>query len=177
MLLQPKELENIIVGVLNNNIFTWYITPEDLWFLDRKKQVEAFGEKFQELGIPHMSLKIEDINDERKGLEILDEKSFKEFLPRIKKFAVLTEELRESLKLNLNFKPKEEVFYQFSPSLFINIDKKSLYSMYTEPASYEDFVPKHWNGFHEDFLSKIDRNYKYWNDKNNVDMLDLESNE
>lgn len=177
MLMQPKELENIIVGILNNNVFKWYVTPKDLWFLDRKKEVDAFSKKFQELGIPHMALKIEDIDDERKGLEILDEKSFTEFLPRIKKFAVLTEELRESLKLNLNSKPKEEVFYQFLPSLFINIDKKSLYSMYTEPASFEDFVPKQWNGFYEDFLSKIDRNYKYWYDKNKVDLLDLESKE
>jgi len=175
MLLEPKELENIIVGVLFNNSFRWYVSPKDLWFLDMKKQEDAYVKKFRELGLKNIGNQLEQ-DDERKGIKVLDEHSFIEFAPKINKFISTTEELRELLKLNLLSETKEDTFYSFLPSLYVNFDKKELYSLYSEPASYEDFVPGNWIGLYEDFLHKIDRKEKYWYDENGTDLLNFEKN-
>ncbi|KAB8126072.1 hypothetical protein F9U64_20785 [Gracilibacillus oryzae] len=174
MLLEPKALENIIVGLVVNNRFKWYVSPKDIWFLDMKKQEEAYIKKFKEIGLKNIFNSI--INDERKDIEILDEYSFKEFVSRINKYSVSADELRELLILNLHTESKEDTFYNFLPSLYINLDMRKLYSMYPEPASYEDFVPENWMGIYQDFLSKIDREEKYWYDENGTDLLNFESN-
>ncbi|MGE7981007.1 hypothetical protein [Solibacillus sp. NPDC093137] len=173
MLLEPKALENIIVGVLIDNHFKWYVSQKDLWFLDRKKLEEAYRKKLKEVGLGNMGPFIEE-DDERKDIDILDQDSYAAFAPRIVKYAVSTKELRESLKLNLLTETKENTFYSFMPSLFVNFDKRELYSLYSEPASYEDFVPENWTGVYEDFLSYIDRAEKYWYDENEFDLLNLE---
>ena len=173
MLLVPKALENIIVGVLINNQFKWYVSTKDIWFLDRKKLEEAYKKKFKEMGLGNMGPFIVE-DDERKGIEILDEDSYAEFAPRIAKYAVSTKELRESLKLNLLTETKEDTFYSFMPSLFVNFDKRELYSLYSEPASYEDFVPENWTGRYDDFLSYIHRAEKYWYDENESVLLIFE---
>ncbi len=113
MLLEPKVLENIIVGVMVDRCFKWYISPKDLWFLDRTKQVDAYIKKFKELGLKNIGNIIGD--DERKGIEVLDERSFMEFAPRINKYSVSTDELRELLKLNLLTKSIEDTYYSFLP--------------------------------------------------------------
>lgn len=175
MLLEPKALENIIVGLLVDNIFKWYISPKDLWFLDKKKQADAYIKKFKEIGLENIGYNIEE-DDERKGIEVLDEHSFNDFILRIEKFSVSTNELRELLKLNLLTKSKEDTFYSFLPSLYVDLDKRELYSLYPEPASYEDFMPENWRGRYEDFLSKIDRKEKYWYDEYGIDLLNFENN-
>ncbi|WPK12114.1 hypothetical protein R6U77_00050 [Lysinibacillus louembei] len=174
MLLEPKMLENIIVGLLVDNSFNWYVSPKDLWFLDRKKQEEAYMLKFKEIGLGNIGGNIHT-DDERTGIEILDEHSIIEFTPKINKYSVSREELREALKLNLLTKSKEDTIYTFLPSLYINFDKRELYSLYSEPASYEDFVPENWMGVYENFLSMIDRKEKYWYDENGVDLLNIEN--
>lgn len=174
MLLEPKMLENIIVGLLVDNRFNWYVSPKDLWFLDRKKLEEAYMLKFKEMGLGNMgSIQIED---ERSDIEMLDEYSIIDFTSKINKYAVASEELRALLKLNLLTQSKEDVIYTFSPSLYINFDKKELYSLYSEPASYENFVPENWTGVYEDFSSKIASEDKYWHDENGMNLLDLRHN-
>lgn len=172
MLLEPKVLENIIVGVMVDRCFKWYISPKDLWFLDRTKQVDAYIKKFKELGLKNIGNIIGD--DERKGIEFLDERSFMEFAPRINKYSVSTDELRELLKLNLLTKSIEDTYYSFLPSLYVNFDRRELYSLYSEPASYEDFVPNNWKGVYEDFLFVINKKEKYWLDENGLNMLNFE---
>ena len=100
-----------------------------------------------------------------------------EFLPRIDKYSVSTEELRELLKLNLLIESKEDTFYNFLPSLFVNLNKRELYSLYSEPSSYEDYVPENWRGVYEDFLSQIAREQKYWYDENENDLLNFDKSD
>lgn len=173
MLLEPKMLENIIVGLFVDKNFNWYVSPKDLWFLDRRKQEEAYMLKFKEMGLGNIGSM--QIDDERTGIEILDEHSIIEFTPKINKYSVSCEELRESFKLNLLTKSKEDAIYTFLPSLYIDFDKRELYSLYSEPASYEDFVPENWTGVYGDFLSKIARKEKYWYDENGVNLLNLKN--
>ena len=37
MVLEPLYAENIIVGVIYNKKFKWYVTDKELWFLDYNK--------------------------------------------------------------------------------------------------------------------------------------------
>ena len=60
----------------------------------------------------------------------------------------------------LFFDNKEEDDYK--PSLYVDFDKKKLYSMYEEPASYEDYVPIDWYAKYENFLNLIPIEKCYW---------------
>ena len=173
MLLKPKALENIIVGLLVDDKFTWYVTHKDIWFLDQKKQTDAYRKKFTELGLKWIESNIEAA-DERKDIEVLNEHTFTLFINRINKYSVSTVELRELLKEELEVTSVEDAFYSFLPSLYINIAERELYSMYSEPSSYEDYVPKYWKGEYEDFIALIDRKDKYWFDENGTDLLHFE---
>lgn len=48
------------------------------------------------------------------------------------------------------------------PRLYIDFDKKELLSMYSEPASYEDYVPFGWKSDSRDFIELIPKEYCYW---------------
>lgn len=65
MVLEPLYAENIIVAVIYNNKFKWYVTDKELWFLDYNK----LDSVYKNLGIS-----IEDNNEpeERVGLKVLD---------------------------------------------------------------------------------------------------------
>ena len=50
----------------------------------------------------------------------------------------------------------------YSPSLYIDLDHKTLNSLFPEPASYEDYVPDTWEGKYEDFTQYISSENRYW---------------
>ena len=52
--------------------------------------------------------------------------------------------------------------YDFRPSLYVDFDSRKLFSLYSEPASYEDFVPNKWVGEFFDFLNLVPESEKYW---------------
>lgn len=41
------------------------------------------------------------------------------------------------------------------PSLYVDFNKKLFYSMYVEPASYEDYTPVGWDAKYNSFLDII----------------------
>ncbi|PGX89552.1 hypothetical protein COE15_27850, partial [Bacillus cereus] len=81
------------------------------------------------------------------------------------------EELNYLLLENIKNKIEGEDLLDFSPVLLINFDDKKLYSMFPEPASYEEYVPKDWNGKYEDFTELIPKLEKYWIDEFNNNLL------
>jgi hypothetical protein len=38
--------------------------------------------------------------------------------------------------------------------------------MYSEPASFEDYVPTHWKGYYQDFLDLIEPSERFWYENN-----------
>lgn len=171
MLFEPDGITKIIIGTRINNDFNWYITDKDLWFMDYEKLHNDYKKKFENLKIPYNMDNHEDQN-ERKGLPILNEISIHELKPRIDKYKVTVDELRELLKMHLSFNSKEDTYYCFIPALYLDFDKKKLYSLYTEYESFETYVAKGWSGKYEDFLSKIELKEKYWYDENGIPILD-----
>lgn len=166
MLLEPLYAENIIVAIIYNNEFKWYVTDKELWFLDYNKLDNAY----KSLGI-----KIQDNNEpeERRKIKVLDNENVDIFLQRINKYIATKDELNYLLLESIKSKSEEEDLLDFSPVLLINFDNKTLYSMFPEPASYEEYIPKGWVGKYVDFTELIPKSEKYWIDKfdNNLFLL------
>jgi hypothetical protein len=49
---------------------------------------------------------------------------------------------------------KEDTNYRFIPALYLDFDKKELYSLYTEYESFETCAATGWSGEYEDFLKR-----------------------
>lgn len=146
--------EQIIVFVIYNGIKNWYICDKEIWFLDEQKRIDLY----QNLGY---EIKDEYVDERRKNLLVLDTNNVDVFLDRIKNDIVLSTELREALS-EFQDKEQETWVYNYMPSLYIDFDKKELLSIYSEPASYEDYVPNGWKSDFKDFIELIPENYCYW---------------
>lgn len=165
MLCLPEAYKSIIVGLKWRGRFTWYVSLKEIWNLDETELTNEYEHWCSKKGLPLNFANSED--DERYGILVLSEDNIELFLPRIIKYAVSVDELREYLTLAMEIETREDVFFQFMPSLYIDFDEKALYSMYTEPASYENYVPANWHGYHQDFLDLIKPCERFWceNDK------------
>ncbi|WP_143318537.1 hypothetical protein [Clostridium sp. HBUAS56017] len=146
--------EEVIVFVIYKGTKNWYISDKEIWFLDKQKMIDLY----RNLGY---EIKEEYIDERRKNLLILDTKNADIFLSRIKKDIVLSSDLREEL-LELQNNGEEKWRYNYMPSLYIDFDKKELLSMYSEPASYEDYVPFGWKSDFRDFIELVPKEYCYW---------------
>lgn len=126
----------------------WYISDKEIWYLDYQKRIEAYRKRGYEI-------KEEYIDEERRDLLYVDEKNALLFLKRIEEDECSTGDLKELFLQN-----QEEDDYM--PSLYVNFDKKLLYSMYMEPASYEHYVPVGWIGKFKKFFDIIPEEKCYW---------------
>lgn len=166
----PEAYENIIVGLKWRDRFAWYVSVKEMWFL-----VETIGQERAEQWCQEKCFPLEDAvfqEDERYGIPVLNENTIDAFLPRISAYAAPVDELRDFMKLTLELSGREDAFYTYMPSLYVDFDKKVLYSMYTEPASFEDYVPSHWEGYYQDFLDLIEPEERYWWE-NGRDLIDF----
>lgn len=165
MKVEPMYAENVIVGVVYKNAWQWYVTNKDLWFLDYKKLEKAYLDK---------GFDIQNIIDdnERIGIKVLNnEENEKLFLSNIKEYLVTTNELNSMLKNKAKNKGKFDDLLDFCPSLFVDFDNKRLFSMFPEPASFEDYVPEGWIGEYVDFTNLVPDKEKYWLDDNNKNIF------
>lgn len=164
MKVEPMYAENVIVGVVYNNVWQWYVTKKDLWFLDYKKLEKAYLDK---------GFDIQDIIDdnERIGVKVLNKENVKIFLSNIEEYLVTTDELNSMLKIKAKSKGDFDDLLDFCPSLFVDFDSKRLFSMFPEPASFEDYVPEGWIGEYVDFTNLVPDKEKYWLDDNNKNIF------
>ena len=166
----PEAYKNIIVGLRWRGQFAWYISLKEMWFLDETELEREYEQWCREKGLPLDFAVSKD--DERYGILVLSEENIELFLPRISKYVAPTDELREYLKLAMETETQNDVFFEYMPSLYIDFDEKTLYSMYTEPASFEDYVPANWQAHCQDFLDLIEPRERFWceNDKKLIDF-------
>ncbi|EPY2273416.1 hypothetical protein ACXAUS_002278 [Clostridium sporogenes] len=164
MVLEPLYAENIIVAVIYNNGFKWYVTDKELWFLDYNKLDNECGN----LGI---SVEDEYEADEREGIKVLNSENIDIFLQRINKDIATKEDLKCFLCKCIKNKTERDEILNYSPVLLVDFDDKILYSMFPEPASYEEYVPEEWKGKYEDFTELIPESQKYWIDEFNNNLF------
>ncbi len=154
---------NIIVGVLFDGQFDWYVTDKELWYLDYKKRIDAFRKKGYE---------IENfIDDTRKDLLVLSSNNAGQFLREIEKCKFTTNDLRQFLEESINSND-DSWKYDFQPSLYVDFDTQRLFSLYSEPASYEEYVPEKWEAKYIDFMKEIPYIKKYWINKCGTNLLE-----
>ncbi|WP_430597815.1 hypothetical protein [Enterococcus sp. AZ177] len=154
MNLIPDYTENIIVAVILEGNFSWYVSDKEIWFLDYQKRVTAFENK-------GYSIDINYIDKSRKNNLVLDTPNASNFLNLIKENKATVEELRKFL-LNSKNNVDDSWKYDYRPSLYVDFDKKIFYSNYSEPSSYEDYVPEFWYSEYKDFEDDIPNSKKYW---------------
>lgn len=164
MVLEPLYAENIIVAIIYNNEFKWYVTDKELWFLDYNKLDNAYR---------NLGISIQDNNEpeERSGIKVVGNENVDVFLQRVNKYIATKEELNYLLLENIESKSEGEDLLDLSPVLLIDFNNKRLYSMFPEPASYEEYVPKGWSGKYKDFTELIPKSEKYWIDKFNNNLF------
>ena len=144
--------EQFIIYVVYKGCGKWYISDKEIWYLDYQKRIEVYRKRGYEI-------KDEYIDEKRRDLLCVDEKNALIFLKRIEEDECSTGDLKELFLQN-----QEEDDYK--PSLYVDFDKKLLYSMYIEPASYEDYVPVGWNAKYKSFLDIIPAEKRYWEKQN-----------
>ena len=142
MLIELNYPDDVIVLIKNKNIFKWYVSEKELWIMDLEKLSEDLDKKLKALG-KEISQKY--IDKEREGLEILNQTNIDVFEVRMKEYKVTYQDLKNYFESNL-----EQSYYkksnQVCPDFYIDFDMKIYYSCFTEPGSYEYYIPDDWKG-------------------------------
>ncbi|AXI29692.1 hypothetical protein CIB87_11955 [Priestia megaterium] len=164
-MLEPIYAENVIVGVIHKKQFQWYVTDRELWYLDYVKFAQAF-ENEGDLAVD------EYIEPERKGMEILSSENAGLFLKRIESYKGDAATLLKLFENKIESGEEEDVL-DFIPSFLVDFDQKVFYSLFPEPASFEEYVPSDWKGTYEDFTALIPETEKYWINKDEESLFEL----
>lgn len=159
MLNKPVYDEIIIVGIIFNNKFNWYIANKELWILDLTKLSKNNFENYFKTPINKQI---------RENIITLSDDNAKLFLDRLQVFKV---DNIDQLRLNILDEiknPNSEGLEDYYPTLMINFDEKILYSQFPEPFAYEKYIPNDWIGKYDSFIDYIELKNKYWiyKDKN-----------
>ncbi|MBC2398781.1 hypothetical protein BD780_000886 [Clostridium tetanomorphum] len=156
MMLEPDGVGTVVVLIKFNNLLQYYVTDKEIWILNEEILKNAFIEKGYE--IPEYE------DDIRYGFSILSEKNIVSFLARVVNFKVSKEELKEYYIIYKELYGDIDVHYAATPIFYIDFDKREFYSFFTEPGSYEKYIPYGWNGY--DKAGKYDKyvpsEMKYW---------------
>ncbi|MET3208728.1 UNVERIFIED_CONTAM: hypothetical protein ABIC26_001667 [Paenibacillus sp. PvR008] len=137
MKLQPEYAQNIIVGVIFEGQWNWYVTEREYWFLNT-------------------------VMEERFGIPILDETTAGAFLGHICEYRVAVDELTSLLSMLADAIEHKDEVLEFCPTLYVDFDQKILYSLFPELASFEHYVPAGWNGEYQNFLNEVPPSERYW---------------
>jgi len=164
-MLEPIYAENVIVGVVHKKQFQWYVTDRELWYLDYVKFAQAF-ENEGDLAVD------EYIEPEREGIEILSSENAGLFLKRIESYKAEVPTLLKLFEDKIESGDEEDAL-DFSPSFLVNFDQKTFYSMFPEPASFEEYVPSDWKGTYKDFTALIPETEKYWVNKDGESLFEV----
>ncbi|GAB1781786.1 MULTISPECIES: hypothetical protein [Priestia] len=164
-MLEPIYAENVIVGVIHKKQFQWYVTDRELWYLDYVKFAQAF-ENEGDLAVD------EYIEPERKGMEILSSENAGLFLKRIESYKGDAATLLKLFEDKIESGEEEDVL-DFIPSFLVDFDQKVFYSLFPEPASFEEYVPSDWKGTYEDFTGLIPETEKYWVNKDGESLFEV----
>ncbi len=148
--------ENIIVAVIYNQTWSWYVTDKEYWYLDLTKLEQAYVDKGYELPTA-------GDYSERFDIAVVNEHSAADFLHNIREYRVSVEELRELLlKLKDDYLTQPDSITEYTPSLLVNFDEKRFFSYFPEPASFEHYIPEDWIGKYESFMDQVPPQERYW---------------
>lgn len=143
---------DIIVAVIYRGQWRWYVSEKDYWFLDQEKLRRAFTEA----GHPPP-----EGDADRFNIPIANEATAEQFLLAMDQFRVDRRELADSVRARIPPTSWDDIAH-LCPSLLVDFDQKRLVSLFSEPASFEEYVPEDWRGEYRDFLMDIPESERYW---------------
>lgn len=160
MELAPEYCENIIVGVIYKRQFEWYVTPNDIWYLDLHIMYDGIKRLYAEEGrtekrFMHEVGDFEHYIGCRYGIAVADTDTADKFLMKIGRYRAETAELKEWFGIEND---KTNVF----PILLVDFDSRHLISYCPEPLGYENYVPKGWSAEYKDFTGLVPEDKQYW---------------
>lgn len=156
--MKPIYAEQLVVAIKKSNKMDWYILDKDYCFLDYKKLEDAYRRKGYDVFIDDAP---------RFGLKIVNEFTCDSFLECIIDYKISTESLKQMLNEESCYNDK----LAYNPSMYIDFDDKKLYSNYSEPESFEAFVPDGWEGEYRDFSDLVPENKRFWLDKDGNSLI------
>ncbi len=139
--------DDIIVYAIYKGKANWYVSYKELWYLNYNKRIY----EYQKRGF---TIDINSVDYIRRDLLEMNDDQIPIFLERIKEDIWSSSKLADVCESYCD--------EDFSPSLYVNFDKKYMISMYSEYASYEDYMPDGWESEFGDFLNLIPINDIYW---------------
>lgn len=152
MKFNPEYAENIIVGIIYKNQFSWYITEKSFWVLDYEKNMNEYIEN------GYGNLIFEGFLNSRLNIPIVNSKTVDNFLEKIAEYKTETQELKDFVFNKII----EDTILELAPSLFVDFDNKILYSNYPEMLPFERYVPEGWIGEFKDFVDYLPKDEIYW---------------
>lgn len=163
MLIEPGGNENVVVLVKADGRFHYYVTEKELWILNDVMLEEYWN------AIGCVTPDPED-RGEKTGFDILDETNVSRFLPVIAQYEVGFEELKEYYNLYLyvmedEIKADLEDIREILPIFYIDFDRRIFISYYSEPGSYEKYLPNaNWKGYLMEIETdkEIPPEMRYW---------------
>lgn len=142
MIIDFSYPDDVIVLIKHKNMFTWYISEKELWILDLAKLRRDFEIKLRTL---KKAENLNYTNPERDGLQVLDVNNIDRFQLKMKKYRVTFQEMKQYFLLY-----PEKLYYQNSdqilPDFYIDFDEKNFFSFFSEPGSFEQYIPDGWHG-------------------------------
>jgi len=161
MLIEPCGNENVVVLVKFDSRFHYYVTDKELWFLD-----DVIDDEYWKAN----GWVIPEVQGERADFELLDETNVSQFLPVIAQYEVDFEELKEYYNLYLYVMEGELEagsvdIREILPIFYIDFDKKIFISYYSEPGSFETYLPNsNWKGYLMEIKTdkEIPPEMRYW---------------
>jgi len=154
MVPEPEYAQNIVVGVLFQHSFAWYITTRDYWYLDITKYKDAL----RAFGYPHPIL--EDYSA-RFDIAILDEHTAESFLVHVVDQRVPASALTQMM-LDRKVHDTYNDLLDFVPCFLVDFDQRQFSSLYPEMIRFERYIPEGWIGSFRDFLSDVPIEERYW---------------
>ena len=156
--MKPVYAENLVVGIIHDRRFEWYILEREACYMDLYKLERANHDAGYEVNFKEEC---------RLGIKVVNRQSMAEFLKRIQPWRTSVEKLRTLLKAEDDFDER----LGYNPSLLMDFDHEVLYSYYPEPASFEHYVPDGWQGKYMVFDEYIPAEQRYWLDEQGNDLI------
>lgn len=151
---EPEYAQNIIVGVIFHDIFAWYITEKDYWYLDYTKYDRALLAS----GYTKSSM---DASSYRFGITILNEETSDRFLSAIADQRVPANMLSHMMEVRKEADAQNDLL-DYVPCFLVDFDRRYFFSLYPEMIRFELYVPDNWIGTYKDFRSEIPEEEGYW---------------
>ena len=163
------EVELVVIVVGYQGQFDWYRSDRELWVLDRNKWHDEF--------ISYGHIVPEDLDSDRFGIHIVNEKTARNFLDCMSDFEVdkdlLSIELAKGYTSARSWWDVKDLF----PIMFVDFDNYKVAAFYYEGIPMERYIPDGWTGEFIDFLTEYPEEFfpkkeKFWV-KEDSDLLEL----